>query len=137
MIIIVPPRSGASEDGALQQYIAKHGRHFTAALAEYVCGLMVNADGTSHTWNTAEVLEAYRQTGRTSKGTLSDGDICYLANMAYADFYPSPLPNSSACLDYAYRIATDPDGYDGLPFTRWLSDMGAKGENIDFSRFLD
>lgn len=137
MIIIVPQRSETAKGGALQQYIEKHGRHFTAALADYVCGMMANADGTTHMWNTAEVAEAYRQTGRTDKGTLTDGDICYLANMAYADFYPSPLTSTSSCLEYAYRVATDPDGYNGLPFTRWLADMEAKGECLDFARFVE
>lgn len=47
---------------------------------------------------------------------VTHGDAAYLANMYYADLYPDPLKDEASCLRAAYKIANDPDGYDGMIF---------------------
>ena len=66
-------------------------------------------DGTSHRWTVDEIRLATNNE-IISKGTTL-GDILYLANMAYADFYPKVIKTESECVQYAIAVASDPDGY--------------------------
>lgn len=68
-----------------------------------------------------------------SKGTTL-GDILYLANMAYADFYPKVIKTESDCVQYAIAVASDPDGYEGMAFCRWTADIIGNGVTIDWEK---
>lgn len=72
--------------------------------------------------------------GRTLPERTTLGDVLYLANMAYADFYPAVLKTEEACVSYAMAVADDPDGYDGMPFLRWTADLIGKGANVDWEK---
>lgn len=56
--------------------------------------------------------------------------------LASADFYPDPLKDEAACLRYAYKIANDPDGYDGMIFCRWTADAIGKAIKLDWEKFV-
>lgn len=111
-------------------YVAKHGYHFTAKLATAESARMVNADGTDHHWSAAEIREATE--GITFPEGTTVGDVLYLANMAYADFYPTVIKTEEACIAYAKAVLNDPDGYEGMPFLRWTSDLIGKGTAVDW-----
>ena len=68
-----------------------------------------------------------------SKGTTI-GDILYLANMAYADFYPKVIKTESDGVQYAIAVASDPGGYEGMAFCRWTADIIGKGVTIDWEK---
>lgn len=118
------------------EYVKKHGYHFTDALAEYASRMMVNAGGQQHSWTTAQVKKAIESLGLSIPGKVTDGDVAYTANMAYADFYPDPLKDEASCLRYAHRVANDPDGYEGMIFCRWVSDAIGKGVSIAWEKFI-
>ena len=109
-------------------YAKKHGYHFTDALAEHVSKIMVNANGQQHSWTTSQV--------KKSMDKVTIGDVTYAANMAYADLYPDPLKDEAACLRYAYKIANDPDGYEGMIFCRWTADAIGKAIKLDWEKFV-
>lgn len=67
------------------------------------------------------------------KGTTI-GDFLYLANMAYADFYPAVVKTEEDCIKYALAVANDPDGYEGMPFCRWTADLIGTGRQIDWEK---
>ena len=67
------------------------------------------------------------------KGTTI-GDFLYLANMAYADFYPAVVKTEEGCIKYALAVANDPDGYEGMPFCRWTADLIGTGRQIDWEK---
>lgn len=113
-------------------YVAKHGYHFTKQLAIKASELMKNVDGTSHRWTVDEIRLATNNE-IISKGTTI-GDILYLANMAYADFYPKVIKTESDCVQYAIAVASDPDGYEGMAFCRWTADIIGKGVTIDWEK---
>lgn len=118
-------------------YVSKHGSHFTNELASYASSLMVNASGDRHCWTPSEVKKSMASLGLTvpeDKATL--GDLTYLANMAFADLYPEVCRDEAACLKYAYKIANDPDGYEGMVFSRWCADVIGKSTNIDWTKFI-
>ena len=113
-------------------YVARHGYHFTKALATMASEGMRNADGTSHRW-TADEMRAATADMVIPRGTTL-GDVTYLANMAYADFYPKVLKTEESCIQYALAVARDPDGYEGMAFCRWTADIIGKGVTVDWEK---
>lgn len=122
-----------------ENYVKKHGYHFTEALAEHVSKMMKNANGQEHSWTAAQVKKAMEGLGLmpigVTKTNASLGDITYLANMYYADLYPESLKDEASCLKVAHRIAHDRDGYDGMIFCRWTADAIGKAIDIDWKKF--
>lgn len=114
------------------EYVMEHGYHFTDALAETVSKKMQNVDGTPHTWTVSEV-KAVMSTLPTQHN-VTWGDMTYLANMAYADFYPKVLLTENACIQYAKAVANDVDGYEGMAFCRWTADAIGKGVSVEWER---
>ena len=117
------------------KYIEKHGYHFTDALAEHVSKMMINASGQSHSWTASQVKKSMESLGLTIPEKITTGDVTYLANMYYSDFYPGPLKDEASCLRAAYKIAHDPDGYEGMIFCRWTADVIGKAIKIDWEKF--
>lgn len=113
-------------------YVAKHGYHFTKTLATIASERMKNADGTSHRWTVDEIRLATNSMAIPKGTTL--GDMLFLANMAYADFYPRVIKTEDGCVQYALAVVTDPDGYEGMPFCRWTADLIGKGATIDWEK---
>lgn len=119
------------------EYTEKHGYHFTEELAEHASKMMKNANGQTHTWTAAQVKKALESLGyMPSSKDATLGDIAYAANMLYADFYPEVIKDEASCLKGANALASDPDGYEGMIFTRWASDVMAKAVSIDWEKFV-
>lgn len=125
-------------DECYTKYIDKYGHHFNDVLAEFASHMMENSNGIEHTWSTKDIETAIA--GRpystfAPKATL--GDITYLANMAYADFFPSVLNTENKCVDYALAVAQDKDGYEGLILNRWLADIMGKHVKMNWKEYYD
>ena len=106
------------------------------ASAEHVSKMMVNASGQQHSWTTNQVKKSMESLGLTIPKHVTYGDAAYLANMYYADLYPDPLKDEASCLRAAYKIANDPDGYDGMIFCRWTADAIGKAIKLDWEKFV-
>ena len=69
-----------------------------------------------------------------------DGDVgydaVYVANMAKADFYGSSISDDMHLAKFIKDYVDDPDGYDGQPFNRWLSDIKGMHVPVDWSEFV-
>lgn len=111
-------------------YVGKHGYHFTKQLAVKASEQMKNVDGSSHQWSVDEIRLATNDKVIPKGTTL--GDMLYLANMAYSDFYPKVIRTEEGCVQYAIAVASDPDGYEGMAFCRWTADLIGKGITIDW-----
>lgn len=98
--------------------------------------MMVNASGQQHSWTTSQVKKSMESLGLTIPKHVTHGDAAYLANMYYADLYPDPLKDEASCLRAAYKIANDPDGYDGMIFCRWTADAIGKAIKLDWEKFV-
>ena len=53
-----------------------------------------------------------------------------------ADLYPDPLKDEASCLRAAYKVANDPDGYEGMIFCRWTADAIGKAISINWKKFI-
>lgn len=119
-----------------KKYVDKYGKHFNEKLAKYASSLLKNADGSSHHWSIAEVEQAIKQNLLIKPEHATIGDITYLANMYYSDFYPEVLKSENDCIKAAIAITRDPDGYECMAFKRWKHDMKERGVEINFEEFI-
>lgn len=118
------------------EYIKKYGYHFTDALAEHVSKMMENANGQSHSWTAMQVKKSIESLNLNIPSEVTNGDVTYLANMYYADLYPDPLKDEASCFRAAYKVANDPDGYEGMIFCRWTADAIGKAISINWENFI-
>ncbi len=95
---------------------------------------MVNTSESAHSW-TAEQLRSVLGPFTPTHNETS-GDMAYTANMAYADFYPAVLDTVDKCITYAKLVASDPDGYEGMEFMRWTSDVIGKSLTLNWEDFI-
>lgn len=98
--------------------------------------MMENANGQSHSWTAAQVKKSVESLGLSIPSKVTNGDVTYLANMYYADLYPDPLKDEASCLRAAYKVANDPDGYEGMIFCRWTADAIGKAISINWEKFV-
>lgn len=54
----------------------------------------------------------------------------------YADFFPEPLRNEFDIAMYVKKYIDDPDGYDGIAFSRYLADLKRTGKYIDWEEMI-
>lgn len=125
---------GVVKEDGYNDYVSKHGLHFTKALQEYASKQMVNSNNQEHTWTSEQVQNVCNVLNLKIPDTSTIEDVTYTANMAYADFYPELL-NEHQCIKYAVAVANDKDGYTGIQFCRWMADVVGKKENIDWDKF--
>lgn len=104
----------------LAAYIEKHGWHFTHELM---------------TWAVAQFELEKPIVNEALNVKLTDDEL-FTANMAKSDFYPSILRNDAACIAYAKAITNDKDGYEGMPFKRWLTDCEERRIGINWELFI-
>ena len=127
-------------------YEEKHGMHFSEKLSSFVSMKMVNdceidkitrthPETPKHSWTAQEVENAIKKLGLPFKQEHKF-DYHYAANMAYADFYGKSLKEEVDCIKHAHAMVHDPDGYPELVFSRWLSDVVTKEEEIDWDEFI-
>ena len=119
-----------------EQYLEKHGKHFTIKLADFASEQMVNSDGTNKHWDASDVKQIIDELGYIIPISSTIGDIIYTANMAHADFYPLLLKDTKSCVMYAIEVANDKDGYEGIQFCRWMADVKNKNLEIDWKSFI-
>ena len=63
-------------------------------------------------------------------------DCVYVANMAKADYYKSSIMDEAHLALFVKDYIDDPDGYDGLPFTRFYADCIGSGTPIIWDDML-
>lgn len=132
------PKSRESQEvmnDEYKDYVARNGYHFTDEMAEYVSSMMNNADGSTHTWTVEQIKTAFAQNNLAKCEHYTWGDVTFLANHAYAMFYPTVMRNTADCVLYASVVSKSKEGYEGLPFMQFTSDLIGKDKNIEWETF--
>lgn len=135
----VATKPEALEDTGYKAYIKKHGHHFSDKLAEFAISKMTNNSQAdkSHTWSIKQVESVVNANGgQKTLHNTTRGDLAYLANMYYADLFPMAITQEINCIKAALAIANDPDGYEGQAFNRWVADVMAIRESIDWNLYI-
>ena len=79
---------------------------------------------------TKESVEMLLANNNISLRNAKGYDCTYVANMAIADFMGSSIHNDVDHARYIKDIIDDPDGYEGMPFTRFYADCIGSGTPI-------
>ena len=131
------------KDDAYCEYINKYGMHFNKKLVDYAISNMIQ-----HNPSTGEVTETFIPIAKQELDALLVNygiainnnklyDYLYVANMCKADFINSSIIDDRHLCLYVKDVIDDADGYDGLPFARWLADIKQKGIIIDWQSMLN
>lgn len=115
----------------LNEYIKKHGKHFTEDLA-YDAAF-------SKKWNKKQIEDVlqgmvwYNVTGSTI------GDIIYLVNECYDDENFMGYGKKHKCISYTLLYIGDFKNYGGKLFDEWLEEMKQHRvirDNFDFTPYI-
>ena len=118
------------------EYSEKHGLHFSDKLAEWASRKMKNSNGVDHSWSIDDVKNAFTTMGYKLPSDYTWGDATYLANFLYSDL-AACLKTETDAVKMAYTImSSDADGYVGMIFNRWTSDIMTKNENVEWENFM-
>lgn len=120
-----------------ENYIKNHGHHFTDELADYASSLMKPYSDSIPKIKSSEIPEYISENTRLkAKFHSSNGDLAYLINMYNTDFTSTGFITSiKNYVSMALAIINDEDGYNGMIFDRWLTDIEAKQIKIDWEKY--
>ena len=117
----------------MKEYLSTYGWHFSKKMCEWAVGNMrVDKNGKKEKLEAMkkdEVEELLKKFGvklEHDKGY----DCVYVANMAKADYFKSSIADEAHLALFIKDYIDDPDGYDGLPFTRFYADCIGSGTPI-------
>ena len=119
-----------------RKYQRLYGPHFTKELCNFAVSLMENDNGNI-TPITKQELEDKLKAQNIELNYNKLYDAVYVANMCKADYLGNAVPDNdyNLCM-YVKDTIDDPDGYDGQPFNRWLSDIKGMHVPVDWSEFV-
>lgn len=114
-------------------YLRYNGLHFNKKMCDYAVSLM--DDGEHNPITKEQVDELLQMYGVKLKYNVLY-DYVYVANMCKSDYYGSAIEDDEHLVKYIQKTIDDKDGYDGMIFNRWYSDMCGKGIGIDWTSMV-
>lgn len=120
---------------AMVNYLRYNGPHFSKKLCEFAVSKM-EKNGSKIQPITKERLQQFMQQHNVILKNDMLYDSVYVANMCKADYLGSSITDDHHLLLFVRDTLEDPDGYDGMVFNRWYSDMCRKGIAIDWEEML-
>ena len=108
----------------LQEYIKKHGKHFTEDLALKVSGGKFSADQVA---KAAQERVYYNVTGSTL------GDMIWLTNEIYNGY---KFRTAGRCVVYTLNIVGDYKYHGGALFKSWLEELREDNQTFDFTPYI-
>lgn len=123
----------------MEEYLQYYGWHFSKRMVEWATSKMYKSSGGSKQYlnpYTKEQFEEMLQVYNIKLECKFEYDCLYVANMAKADFLNSSLQDERQLLQYVKDYTEDPDGYEGLPFTRFYADCIGSGTAIPWEDVL-
>lgn len=119
-----------------RKYQRLYGPHFTKELCKFAVSMMETDKGPI-TPITKEQLEEKLKAQNIKLENDVMHDAVYVVNMCKADYLGDAVPNNdyNLCM-YVKKTIDDPDGYEGQPFNRWMSDIRGMNIPVDWSEFV-
>lgn len=123
----------------MEEYLSLYGWHFSKKMCEWAASKMYKKVMGRNEYidpMTKERLDALlKQYGITLEKN-NGYDAVYIANMCKADFLGSSIRDEGALILYVKDVIDDPDGYEGLPFTRFYADCIGSGTVISWEDMI-
>lgn len=120
----------------LEDYLSYYGWHFNKKLCDFAVSHMKKQGGIKLTPYTKEQVENLMKAHNIEVKQAQGYDCVFVANMAKADYLGSSIIDEVRLLKFVKDYIDDPDGYEGLPMTRFYADVIGKGVVIDWEDML-
>ncbi len=116
----------------MEQYLSFYGMHFNKKLCDFAVSKMEKEDKATGAMKkitpmTLEELKPILEKNKVEVESNDWYDALYLANMVKADYWGSSIEDEAHMAKYIEDVINDPDGYEGIVFSRFLADCSAKG----------
>ena len=124
----------------MREYLEAYGWHFSKKMCEWAVGKMKCKDEAGKTkklepMKKDEVEEMLKKYGVKLERDAGY-DCVYAANMGRADYLKSSIPDEQHLALFVKDYIDDPDGYEGMPFTRFLADCVGSGKPVIWEDML-
>ena len=123
----------------MEDYLEYNGWHFNKKMCDFACSNMYRTNGNRterivpYTKEQVDqLLSKYEMNIKNNKGY----DAVFVINMAKADYWDSSITDELHLVRFVKDYIDDPDGYEGLPFTRFYADCIGSGTPIDWEDML-
>lgn len=120
----------------LEDYLTYYGWHFSKKLCDFATNKMRKQGDAKIVPYTKEQIEALLKAHNIEIKNAQGYDCVFVANMVKADYFGSSIPNEQYLLKFIKDYIDDPDGYDGLPMTRFYADVIGKGVVINWEDMI-
>lgn len=121
----------------MQEYLRNYGWHFSKRMCQWAVNNMTDRNGNKVKAYDKPKVEAMLAVSNIQLKNDKGYDKVFVANMAQADFLGNSLMNEMQVARYVKDYIDDPDGYDGLPFTRFYADCIGSGTPIEWEDMFD
>lgn len=130
--------SFGSYPSGMEEYLNYYGWHFSKKMCEWASSRMykiVNGKETPITpYKKEDVDRLLDRLGL--KVDYKGYDAVYIANMCKADYLGGSIRDESALGMFVKESIGDPDGYDGMAFTRFYADCVGSGTPINWEDMI-
>lgn len=118
----------------MKEYLEYYGWHFSKKMCDFATsGMYKKSPNGGKEYITPITQEQVQNMLKRFGITLTKDkgyDSVFVANMARADYWASSIADEMHLAKFVKDYIDDPDGYDGLPFTRFYADCIGSGTPI-------
>lgn len=119
----------------MREYLSNYGWHFSKPLCEHAVSHMRNKEGKINPYTNEQVHQMLKSNGIELKNDIGY-DACYVANMAKADYWGTIITSEQQIVKFVKDYIDDPDGYEGIPLTRYYADCIGSGHPLMWEEFI-
>ena len=123
----------------MEEYLSQNGWHFNRKMCEWASSKMYRKSGGAKEYIQPYTKEALNQLATNFGKPINNAkgyDDVYVANMCKADFFNSSIKTEVDLIQYVRDVIDDPDGYEGMVFTRFYADCIGSGTPIPWEDVL-
>lgn len=125
----------------MELYLSYYGMHFNKLLCEFAVEKMKREDKATGVLKritpiTLEELRPLLEKYNVKIDSNETYDALYLANMVRADYWGSSIEDDEHLAKYVGDVLCDPDGCEGMVFSRFIADCSCKGVVLFWENFI-
>ena len=124
----------------MEDYLAQNGWHFNKKMCNWATSKMKKKDPSGKIVKlspyTKDDVDVVLKRNNIMLENDWGYDAVYVANMCIADFLGSSILDENKMALYIKDVIDDPDGYDGMVFTRFYADCVGSGKPIMWEDML-
>ena len=122
----------------MKEYFSHYGWHFSKKMCEWAVSEMYKMENGRKVKIDMITMEGLNTLMRRYGVSLNAKgyDAVYVANMCKADYLGRSIRDEASLVQYVVDTINDPDGYDGMVFTRFYADCVGSGTPISWEDML-